>query len=108
MNKIVALLAIAALLLTSGCGDIAKALTEKDRLRMETARQEAKEAQARALEAQAEADKVKNEWDGRAFFVGILGTTGMPYYFGTLLFLAGMSVFYLAAFGRLPDRGGEK
>lgn len=107
MKKIVVLLAILSLLALTGCQDIAAALTERQRLEMETARQEAAEAQARALEAQARAEQTKYEWDGRAFFVGVLSTAGMPYYFGSLCFLAGMFVFVAIAFPEVFRRGRE-
>jgi len=108
MKKLIVVLSVVSLLLLSGCQDIAAALTERQRLEMETARQEAAAAQARALEAQARADQVKNEWDGRAFFVGVLSTAGMPYYFGSLCFLAGLFMFVAIAFPEVFRRGREQ
>lgn len=109
MYKFVALLAIVVLLLLlSGCGDIASAFNERQRLETQEAQAEADEAQAEADEAEWRAKQTKYEWDGRSFFLGILGATLAPFYFGTLIFVAGMSVFYLAAFGKFPNRGGEK
>lgn len=108
MNKIVALLVIVALLLLSGCGDIASAFNERQRLQTQEAQAEANEAQAEADEAEWRAKQTKYEWDGRAFFIGVLGATGLPYYFGSLCFVAGLFVFYLAAFHEPKKKGDER
>lgn len=107
MQKLFALLTIMALLFAStGC--VSETMLERARLNMEEAKAERDEARARADEARARADEAEAEterekvaWDGRAMLIAVLSTSGMPYFFGSILILILFFVFMACAF---PDK----
>lgn len=113
-KQVITILAIVALLFVStGC--VSEVMLERARLNMEEARAERDEARARADEARARADEAEAEterekvtWDGRAMLIAVLSTSGMPYFFGSILILILFFVFMSCAFpDKMFRRGGK-
>jgi hypothetical protein len=103
MKLRIVLAVVALAILLSGCDPFGT--TERAQIRLEEKREE-----NRALAWQAEIFKAKTEetkaaWEGRAFFISILSTTGMPYYFGTMTIVISLLVFLWIGF---PERFGKR
>ena len=100
MKKTVILLVVLVILL-SGCDLV----NERARLRVEEKREENRQLQLRVDLAHAKAEIERVAWEGRATLIAVLSTSGMPYYFGTLLTIVSYFVFMWMAF---PERFNRK
>lgn len=93
MKLRIVLIMVTLTILLLGCND-PFGTTERAQIRLDEKREENRALAWQAEIAKAGVDETKATWEGRAFFLGVLSTTTMPYFFSFLAFLLAVAVAY--------------